>query len=112
MQTKTTPTFTATIYCGLKLGYDGPITPIEEVRAACQAYVDRVGLAVTFTPTDYLYTKGSEPGVAIGLINYPRFPSESIKIKDHALAIASIAKDVAKQQRVTVVCSDETFMLE
>jgi hypothetical protein len=38
-------------------------------------YCDEHGLCVTVTPTIYVYTGGQEVGLAVGLINYPRFRS-------------------------------------
>lgn len=41
---------------------------------AIREFCDKVGLCVTVTETDYIYTGGHEKGLIIGLINYPRFP--------------------------------------
>ena len=48
----------------------------------------------------------------VGLINYPRFPSTPEKILEHALAIAKLLLDAYKQYKVSVICSDKTYMLE
>jgi hypothetical protein len=109
---KSVPTYTATIYCGLKQGYDGPVAPLSVIQEECQEYVDHVGLAVTITPTEFRYTHGHEPGVIIGLINYPRFPSTPRDIKQRAVELALHLMMNAGQHRVTVLCSDETIMLE
>lgn len=105
------PTYTATIYCGLKLGYDGATRPVSDAEAVCQAYCDDVSLCVSVTPTKFVYKHGSENGVAVGLINYPRFPSDRATIYCHALELAARLRDALEQQRVSVVFPDETIML-
>jgi len=49
-------------------------------EAICREYCDQVGLCVTLTKTLYVYTGGQEPGIIVGLINYPRFPKTSVDI--------------------------------
>lgn len=110
--TKQVQTFTATIYLGLRNADTGHIHGMSEVRAACQKYVDSVGLCVTVTPTEFIYADGSEPGAAIGLINYPRFPAEAGHIRDRALVLAERLLRAFDQSRVSVVFPDETVMLE
>ena len=105
------PTFTAQIYTGLKIGYDGSIFPISNIKEICQSYCDSVGFAVTITPTEFVYTGGNEPGAIIGLINYPRFPSDPETIKWHAEQLAGKLKTNLKQSRVTIVFPDYTLML-
>jgi hypothetical protein len=104
-------TYQVTIACGLRESYDGPIHTLRDARLACQAYVNKVGLCVTFTPTEFIYTHGREPGVLIGLMNCPRFPTTPSKIKERAITLAQILKDALGQQRVSVICTDETILL-
>lgn len=109
---KETPTYTATIYAGLLDTGRQTAGAIETVSALCQAYVDDVGLCVTVTPTDFLYTGGREPGVAVGLMNYPRFPAHPEVIRGHALALATGLKAALHQKRVSIVFTDRTVTLE
>lgn len=109
MTTKTVPTFTATIYVGLKERATGIVW--DESRDKIQAYVDAVGLCVTHTRTEFIYVNGKEPGFIVGLINYPRFPSSPESIKAHALAIAEMLMKACKQMKVSVVMPTETIML-
>lgn len=108
---KTVPTFTATVYAGFRERETGRLHAIDEAREVCRAYADEVGLCVTLTPAEYVYTGGGEPGCAVGLINYPRFPAEPEAIRAHALEIARRLLDALGQMRVTVVFPDETVML-
>ena len=109
---KTTPTYTATIYCGLQKGYSGEIENSAHFFELVKAFVDRVGLCVNIAPLTSAYAQGSEPGFAVGLINYPRFPKSPEEIKKQALALAAILKEKMGQNRVSVVCTDETIMLD
>jgi hypothetical protein len=111
MKTTTVSTFGATIYVGLREGYDGLVHTSEEAMRVCHTYVDEVGLCVSVTETRFIYTDGREPGVAVGLINYPRFPAEPVTIRSHALALAVRLQMALGQKRVTVVFPDDTVML-
>ncbi len=108
---KTVNTFTATIYVGLRNNDAGDSFPVGLAKQICQDYVNQVGLCVTVTETTFVYTNGSEPGVIVGLINYPRFPSGSYAIRQHALQLARRLRKGLKQKRVSVVFPNETVML-
>lgn len=105
-------TFTATIYVGLKERDSGFVHSPDEIEAVCQKYCDELGLCVTVTPTRFIYTDGSEPGAAVGLINYPRFPSSAGEIMEHAIGLASLLRESLGQNRVSVVFPHETAMLD
>lgn len=109
---KTVPTFTAHIYVGLK-DIDTNVVPDESLlRNVCQKYCDETGFCVTFTKTEYIYTKGNEPGFIVGIINYPRFPSEVSKVKERALTLSKLLLKEANQYKVSIVFPDETVMIE
>lgn len=101
-------TFTATIYVGFREQYTNTIHTIEEAYAVCQEYTNEIGLCVTVTPTMFVYTEGNEPGCAIGLIDYPRFPATSEEIKEKANTLAKRFMEEFNQLRVSVVYLDET----
>jgi hypothetical protein len=109
---KSVGTFTATIYVGLRYHYDGQILDKAIPMASIQEYVDEIGLCVTVADTQFVYTNGGEPGLVVGLINYPRFPSTPEAIREKALTLAKILLDVCRQCKVSVVMPDETVMLE
>jgi hypothetical protein len=109
---KNVPTYTATIYIGLK-DTDMNIVLDEKILwDVCQRYCDDVGFCVAFTKTDYIYTKGYEPGIIVGIINYPRFPADFESIKEKALSLARLLMKAANQYKVTIVFPNETIMLE
>jgi ferredoxin len=47
---------------------------VETAKKVCREHCMEVGLCVTVTPTDFIYTGGQEAGVRVGLVNYPKFP--------------------------------------
>lgn len=105
------PTCQATIYVGLKEGYGGVLHAPEEAVKVCEDYCNDVGLGLTVWLCSFVYTGGDEPGVCVGIINYPRFPSSKDDIRRHALVLAGRLKETFRQERLTVVFSDETIML-
>jgi len=104
-------TFYADIYLGLQEGYgEGLIHTSENVKNICQKYVEK-GLCVTLTLTEFIYTGGREPGVIIGLINYPRFPSSMGEVLSEANNLAHILMEELKQFRCTIVTPQKTYLL-
>jgi len=67
---------------------------IEQTKQVCREYVNEVGLCVTVEPVEFIYTKGQESGVRVGLKSYPRFPEDapSLWLKAHILATNLIAQ--------------------
>lgn len=113
---KRVETFTAQIYIGTKKGYDNDLSILMEdkknfVKKICQNYVDKIGWCVSVTSTDFIYKDGQESGFIIGIINYPRFPLTKEQLKNRTINLASILKENLQQLRVSIVFSDETFML-
>ena len=109
---KSVETITAKIYLGLKEGYTNKVHTLDEVKDFIQDYVDKTSFCVTITPTTFIYKSGREDGVIIGLINYPRFPSNKKEIERKAEEIASICKKEYAQKRVSIEYQDRTIMLE
>lgn len=100
------------IFCGLREGYGIKTHQIEDVERVLQKYVDEKKECVTLTPTQFIYTKGDEPGVIIGLITYPRFPRTKEEIRERAIEIAKILMVTFKQQRITITTPAESIMIE
>lgn len=109
---KSVYTYYANIYVGLREGYDGTVHAYDDVREICQNYVDEAGLGVTVTKTDFVYTGGREPGVIIGLINYPRFPSSPEWVRWHAFTLGKLLLAELKQQRLTIMTPVRSYLLE
>ena len=105
------PTYYANIYVGLKEGYNGIQYSIDHLCTLCQTYCNTVKLGLTVTPTKFIYVDGSEMGAIVGRINYPRFPSTNEMLRSKAVDLAILLKDEFKQQRLSIVCPDETIMI-
>lgn len=72
----------------------------------------RSGLCVTVTPTTFVYTGGDEDGLAIGFVNYPRFPSTRDEIWNRAHAIATALVVALCQKTALVVATDRTEWIQ
>ena len=80
-KTTTTDTVVVTVYVA-----GGLADAKRFLRKA--TYPPHCGLCVTVTPTTFIYTGGSEDGVAGGLVQYPRFPKSAEEIWWRAVEIA------------------------
>lgn len=105
-------TFRSIIYVGMRPGYKSATTfSLQNAQDICQAFCDEVGLGLTLKENEFIYKNGCESGVEIGLINYPRFPKTNTEITILSLELASILKEEFNQYRVSVVCTDKTYMI-
>lgn len=94
-------TYTAQIYI------PGPAPDAERI---CREFCLR-GLCVTVEPVEFVYTGGQESGVRVGLINYPRFPSDPETIFAVAEELAFVLIDKLHQHSASIVASDRTAWL-
>jgi ferredoxin len=77
-------------------------------RQVCREYCMTVGLCVTVTPTDFIYTGGQEAGVVVGLLNYPRFPDKPPALAEKAMQLAGRLRAALCQHSVLVEGPDIT----
>jgi hypothetical protein len=112
-------TFRAEIYVGAYDTEEDFTRPVAEIKETCQFFVQDEGLCVNVRETWYSYGDGegeggNEPGAVVELIHYPRFPrdnpEESITVQ--ALNLAEVLMERMNQERISVVCSDETYTLQ
>lgn len=68
-----------------------------------------VGLCVTLTPADYIYTGGMESKFIVRLINYPRFPATQDDILSLAFRLAESLLVELAQQSFTIITPEETY---
>lgn len=122
MEVRSLSSFWANIYVGLKethryeppWEYEGPwprVHSVEEIEKVCQDYCDNNGFCVSVTQTKFIYTKGNEPGVIVGIISYPRFPSDNGELRRRALELAELLRKQCDQYKVSVVMPSEVVML-
>lgn len=83
--------------------------PIEEAKQALRAECLREGLCLTIEPTLFIYTGGEELGFRVGLLNYPRFPTEPEVLRARAEKIALALIEATHQHSALVVTPDTTY---
>lgn len=72
-------------------------------------YCDEVGFCVTLNTVEYIYKDGNEYGIRVGLINYPRFPSDPATLTAKAIEIAELLRQGLKQESFSVETPVETI---
>ncbi len=82
---------------------------MEIANHVCRAYTFQVGLCVTLTKTEYIYTGGAENGFIVELINYPRFPSDHEKLLELAEGLAEELIQANYQLSYTIMTPKKTF---
>lgn len=92
------------------MGYARDVS-FDHAKAICDSFCEQVGLCVTVTATDFVYTGGWEPGVIVGLINYPRFPKAPAEIFDLAERLAADLCDGLHQQSYSIQAPDKTVWI-
>ena len=80
----------------------------EIAMVLLRSYCDK-GFCVSVHKVDYVYKYGSEAGVAVKIINYPRFPSEKDELKQHALNIGRTLMNGLDQGSYTIIGPDRTY---
>lgn len=75
---------------------------VEQARLICRAFCDELGLCVTLSTTEYIYTAGQEAGFVVGLINYARFPETNGLIEAKATELAHRLRDGLGQDSFTI----------
>jgi hypothetical protein len=73
------PSYTVTVYVA---------GDVQDARQSLRRQCFDEGLCVTVTPTTFIYTAGAEEGVAVGFVNYPRFPKTPEQIEARAKQVA------------------------
>lgn len=69
------------------------------------------GRCVTVEPLTFIYTGGTEEGMRIKFINYPRFPSSSKEVTDRAVDMATLLMKELNQKTAIVLTTDENIWL-
>ncbi len=103
----------ADIYISMSPGYASEAYYSKEyVEELIGEYVNEHMFAVNLQDTKFIYPGGSEDGLKIGLIQYPRFPATEETILQNAIKLAEHLMSKLNQFRCTVQTSDQVFLLE
>lgn len=84
---------------------------LDEIRRTCRRQTFAVGLCVTVTATEFIYTGGAESGAAIGLVNYPRFPKDPETVFAQACDLAEALMTELYQWSVLVQAVDRSVWM-
>ena len=82
---------------------------IEVAKQIIRAHCLVEGLCVTIEPTVYIYTGGEESGYVVGLLNYPRFPTDAEALDRKAEDLAVKLLHGTHQHSVLVVTPEQSF---
>lgn len=102
MNTTIEPTYTIQLYLS---------GPIEVAKQVIREHVLTEPLCVTIEPTTYIYTGGEEQGYVVGLLNYPRFPSDPKTLNARADALAALLLEKTFQRSALIVSPEDTRWL-
>lgn len=80
----------------------------DHARRICRQMCMEIGLCVTVTPTEFIYTGGAESGVRVGLVNYPRFPATPEKLWETATLVAEALRVGLCQWSCLLVAPDKS----
>ncbi len=111
-------TFQASIYIGLEYGYTQKqidenlvIESLSELQKNLSKEKD-IYLSASVSKTVIVLNNQKEPHLKINFINYPKFPLDENIFKDEVLIIGKELMKQFKQNRILIIYTDETVMLE
>jgi hypothetical protein len=82
---------------------------LEIARQICRKWCMENGDCVTVEPIEYIYTGGSENGVRINWINYPRFPRTDQEMLERANKLADFLMVDLCQHSYSIMTPDKTY---
>lgn len=95
----TAPSFSFTIFMA---------GDIAQAKQVCREYCFAKGQCITIEPTDYIYTGGEEAGFRVGLINYPRFPTDETALEQRAYDLADLLMERLCQHSYSIMGPKQT----
>jgi hypothetical protein len=111
-------TFTAKAVIGLVRGYSQDSISTTEFKKVLQDAQKKIyqhygiGLSVKSTNCEIIFLGQEEPSIDLQIIQYPKFPQTEEILKKMFLALIEMMMLELDQNRVVIVFSDETIMLE
>lgn len=77
--------------------------PIDVAKQLLRAECMREGLCVTIEPTAFIYTGGEESGYVVGLLNYPRFPTDEPALMNRARSVMTLLLEGTHQHSALLI---------
>jgi hypothetical protein len=118
MNYKTCKTFTAQATFGLYKGYSNELLSQkvlkENLLIAQRAVKEKYGvlLSTKIRTCEIVFLGQEEPAVELKFIQYPKFQQEEELLKKAIVSLTEILLIALEQNRVVIVFSDETIMIE
>lgn len=81
---------------------------VTDARRICREQCKGIGLCVTVTETEFIYTGGAEAGVRVGFVNYPRFPCSPDELWAKASVVGEALKTGLSQWSYLLVAPDRS----
>jgi len=116
--TKSCKTFSAQVTIGLKKNYTTEIIPInrfkEELVKTLKTILEKykVELSTKIRQCEIIFLGQEEPSIELEFIQYPKFPQEEKVLKKAISELTKMMMIKLEQNRVVMVFSEETIMLE
>ena len=111
-------TFQASIFIGLEIGYTQKkinenlvIESLSELQKQLSKEKD-IYLSASVSKTVIVLNSQKEQHLKIDFINYPKFPLSEEIFKDEVLIIGKELMKQFEQNRIIIIFTDETVMLE
>ena len=84
---------------------------LATIERCAREYCMDVGFCVTVTTTKFIYKGGEETGVCLGVVNYPRFPSDLTTLHNKAMDLTVKCMEAACQWTALIVAPEITHWL-
>ena len=116
--TKSCKTFTAQVTIGLQKKYSTEIIPLnifkEKLLKTQQTILEKynVELSTKIRLCEIIFLGQDESSVELEFIQYPKFPQKESVLKNAIVELTELMMIELDQNRVVIVFSDETIMLE
>ena len=81
-----------------------------KAKDVCRRHCSELGLCVTVTQTEYVYSFGAQSGVIVGLINYPRYPETTWVLEEIAEELGEKLFKELSQSSFTIMTPNETIL--
>ena len=111
-------TFTAQVTLGLQKVYTTEVIPLivlkEKLLKTQKNIVEKynVELSTKIRQCEIFFLGQDEPSIELEFIQYPRFPQEESVLKNAIVELTKMMMLELEQNRVVIVFTDETIMLE
>ena len=111
-------TITANAVIGLVRGYSQKkisIVEFKKVLLSAQQKIreqHEIGLSIKLSSTEIIFLGQEEPSIDLQIIQYPKFPQTEEVLKKVFLEFIEILMIELEQNRVVIVFTEETIMLE